>query len=115
MSDSIRILLLVGAALTFLYVFKGVKKARFRAQETFFWLFMSLLFVLLSVFPGTVDWLSRTLNVASPINLVFLVVIFLLLVKVFAMDRKVAKAEHQLTQLVQQTAIDRLNGEDEQQ
>ena len=44
MSISIRILLLVGAAFTFLYVYKGVKKSRFRAQETFFWLFLSLLF-----------------------------------------------------------------------
>ena len=109
MSDSIRILLLVGAALTFLYVFKGVKKARFRAQETFFWLFMSLLFVLLSVFPGTVDWLSRTLNVASPINLVFLVVIFLLLIKIFAMDRKIAKIEHQMTEMTQKIAMAGLN------
>lgn len=109
MSDSIRILLLIGAVLTFFYVFKGVKKARFRAQETFFWLFLSLLFVVLSVFPGIVDWLSRTLHVASPINLVFLVVIFLLLIKIFAMDRKVAKTEHQLTEMTQKIAIDGLN------
>lgn len=109
MSSSVRILLLVGAVCTFLYVFKGVKKARFRAQETFFWLFLSLLFVILGVFPGIVDWLSRILGVASPINLVFLVVIFLLLIKVFAMDRKIAKEEHQLTQMTQNLAIDRLN------
>ena len=109
MSDSIRILLLVGAVLTSLYVFKGVKKARFRAQETFFWLFLSLMFVVLSVFPGIVDWLSGVLHVASPINLVFLVVIFFLLIKVFAMDRKVAKTEHQLTEMTQKIAIDGLN------
>ena len=70
---------------------------------------MSLLFVLLSVFPGAVDWLSRTLNVASPINLVFLVVIFLLLIKIFAMDRKIAKTEHQLTEMTQKIAINGLN------
>lgn len=109
MSNSIRILLFVGAILTFLYVFKGLKKARFRAQETFFWLFFSLLFVILSIFPGIVDWLSRTLGVSSPINLVFLVVIFLLLIKVFAMDRKAAKTEHQLTEMTQKIAIDMLN------
>lgn len=109
MSGSIRILLLIGAVFTSLYVFKGVKKARFRAQETFFWLFLSLLFVLLSVFPGIVDWLSGILRVASPINLVFLVVIFFLLIKVFAMDRKIAKTEHQLTEMSQKIAIDRLN------
>ena len=111
MSSSVRILLLIGAVFTFLYVFKGVKKARFRAQETFFWLFLSLLFVLLGVFPGIVDWLSRTLGIMSPINLVFLVVIFLLLIKIFAMDRKIAKIEHQMTEMTQKIAIDKLNGE----
>lgn len=111
MSISIRILLLVGAAFTFLYVYKGVKKSRFRAQETFFWLFLSLLFVLLSVFPVIADWLSNALHVASPINLVFLAVIFLLLIKVFAMDRKTAKLEHQLTELIQKIAIEQLNRE----
>lgn len=109
MSSSIRILLLVGAVFTFLYVFKGVKKAKFRAQETFFWLFLSLLFVILGVFPGIVDGLSKTLGVISPINLVYLVVIFLLLIKVFAMDRKAAKLEHQLTEMTQKIAIDALN------
>ena len=111
MSSSVRILLLIGAVFTFLYVFKGVKKARFRAQETFFWLFLSLLFVLLGVFPGIVDWLSRTLGIMSPINLVFLVVIFLLLIKIFAMDRKIAKIEHQMTEMTQKIAIDKLNRE----
>ncbi len=114
MSASVRVILLVGAVCTFLYVFKGVKKARFRAQETFFWLFLSLLFVILGAVPGIVEWFSKVLNVASPINLVFLVVIFLLLIKVFAMDRKIAKTEHQLTEMTQKLAIDRLKQDLEQ-
>lgn len=109
MSNSIRIMLLIGAVFTFIYVFKGVKKARFRAQETFFWLFISLIFVLLSIFPMIVDWLSRLLGVSSPINLVFLVVIFLLMIKIFSMDRKAAKMEHQMTEMTQKVAIDKLN------
>ena len=111
MSDSVRILLLIGAVCTFLYVYKGVKKSRFKAQETFFWLFLSFLFVLLGVFPVIVDWLSQTLGVASPINLVFLVVIFLLLIKVFAMDRKIARSEHQMVELVQKIAIEKLDNQ----
>ena len=111
MSNVIRILLLVGAVCTFIYVFKGVKKSRFKAEETFFWIFFCLIFVLLSVFPGIVDWFSRLLQVATPINLVFLTVIFLLLIKVFAMDRKIAKTEHQLTEMTQRIAIDRLKAE----
>ena len=114
MSTAVRVFLLIGAVSMFLYVFRGVRKARFRAAETFFWLLLTLVFVLLSVFPGIMDAVSGLLGVASPVNLVFLVTIFLLLVKVFAMDRKAAKTEHQLTQLVQKLAIDKLNGEKEE-
>lgn len=109
MSSSVRIVLLIGAVFTFFYVIKGVKKSRFRARETFFWLFLSLVFVLLGIFPGIVEWIAGILNVASPSNLVYLMVIFLLLIKVFAMDRNIAKTEHQMTELTQKIAIDRLN------
>ena len=108
MSVALRILLLTGAVGMFLFVFKGVKKARFRAQETFFWLLTSLVFVLLSAFPAIAGWAARLLGVASTVNLVFLLVIFLLLVKVFATDRKLAKTEHQMSQLIQKMAIDEL-------
>lgn len=111
MSDIVRIVLIAGAVFTFFFVLKGVKKAKFRASETFFWLLTSFLFVLLGVFPGIADGLSKALGVMSPINLVFLVVIFLLLIKVFTMDRKLARTEHQLTEMTQKIAIDRLNQE----
>ena len=111
MSDAIRIALLIGAVLSSVYVFRGVKKSKLKAQETFFWLFLSFVFILLSIFPGIADWFAGTLKVASPINLVFLIVIFLLIIKVFTMDRKIAKTEHQLVELTQRIAIDRLNEE----
>ena len=38
-----------------------------------------------------------------------LVVIFLLLIKIFAMDRKIAKIEHQMTEMTQKIAMDGLN------
>lgn len=114
MSVAIRIILLIGAVCMFFYVLKGVTKAKFRAQETFFWLFLSVVFVLLSIVPGVAEWFSRLLGVMTPVNLVFLVVIFLLLLKVFAMDRKIAKTEHQLTQMAQKIAISELNKQTEQ-
>ena len=109
MSSSVRIVLLIGALLTFFYVIKGVKKSKFRARETFFWLLLSFIFVLLGIFPGIAEWAAKILHVSSPSNLVYLGVIFLLLIKIFTMDRNIAKTEHQMTELTQKIAIDRLN------
>ena len=111
MSLPVRIVLLVGALGMFFYVSRGVRKAKFRTQETFFWFFLTLVFVALSIIPGIAEKFAGWLGVASPVNLVYLVVIFLLLVKLFSMDRKVAKLEHQVTQLIQNIAIHRLDEE----
>lgn len=105
MSTFIRVGLLIGALFMFLFVLRGVRKSRFKAQETFFWLVISLVFVVLSIFPQIAGWFAGIMGVISSVNLVYLVVIFLLLVKAFTTDRKAAKLEHQLTQLVQRIAI----------
>ena len=109
MSIPVRIVLLIGAIGMLLYVARGVRKAKFKAQETFFWLFLTFVFVLLSIFPGVAETFAMLLGVASPANLVYLVVIFLLLFKLFTMDRKIAKIEHQMVELVQRLAIDKLD------
>lgn len=108
MSLAIRVLLLLGAFGLFFYVLRGVRGARLKAQETFFWLLLTFVFVLLSVFPRFVERLAQLLGFLSPINLVFLVIIFLLLLKIFTMDRRLAKTEHQLVQMTQKIAIDKL-------
>ena len=115
MTVSIRIALLAGAVSTFLYVFNGVKKARFKARETFFWLLLCFLFVMFAAFPGIADWCAGLLGFYAPVNLVYLLVIFLLLIKVFVMDRRAAKTEYQLTELIKKLAIDRLNEEEQQE
>lgn len=109
MSTALRILLLFGAGCLFLLVYTGVKKSRFRAQETFFWILTSMVFILLCVFPDIAEWMASALGVSSPVNLVYLVVIFLLLIKIFRMERKLADTEHRLTHLIKRLAIDRLN------
>lgn len=108
MSVAIRVLLMIGAVSLFVYVVSGVRRSRLKVQETFFWLLLTFVFVLLSVFPRFVERLARLLGFISPINLIFLVIIFLLLVKLFAMDRRLAKTEHQLVQMAQKIAIDKL-------
>lgn len=112
MSIVIRILLMIGAVGLFLFVHRGVRNARLKVQETFFWLLLTVVFILLSAFPEIAGALAGFLGIMSPINLVFLVIIFLLLIKLFTMDRRLAKTEHQLIQMTQKIAIDKFEESD---
>ena len=71
-------------------------------------LFFALILVILGVFPGIAIGVSEWIGVQSPANLVFLVVIFLLIVRVFMMDQQLSKLRQQVTNTVQRVAIDEL-------
>ena len=83
-----------------------------KTENSVFWIFFSLVLVLLGLFPGIADWFAKQLGVQSTVNLVFLVVIFLLVIKVFLQDQKAAKTESRLIHMVQTYAIDRKEEED---
>lgn len=105
MALSLRIILLLGAIWLLFYVLSSVRRSRMRTVDSFFWIAVAVLFVVLGIFPGLVIGLSKCIGVESPANLLFLLVVFLLIVHIFAMDRKIAKLQHQLQEMVQRTAI----------
>jgi len=108
MSWAMRVLLILGSGITAWYVIKKIRRSKMRTEDSVFWLFFSLVLVLLGIFPGIAIRFSEWIGVQSPANLVFLVVIFLLLVKVFMMDQRISRLQQQLTRTVQRVAIDEL-------
>ena len=109
MSVPVRILLLLGALWTFAYIFRSIhNKNKLKADETFFWFSTAGVLVILAVFPGIINGLAELLGVDSPANLVFLIFIFMLLIKVFMMDRKLAAIRKQTTEVIERLAIEEL-------
>ena len=107
MTTGLRIFLITGSLLSCVYMLRKIRKSRMKAEDSIFWIFFSVILVALGVFPGIAIWFAGLLGVQSPVNLVFLVIVFLLLIRVFMQDQKLAKTEAQITQLAQRYAIDR--------
>ena len=112
MTTAMRIFLIAGSLLSCAYVLLKIRKSRMRTEDSLFWIFFSVVLVLLGVFPGIADWFAGLLGVMSTVNLVFLVIIFLLVIKVFLQDQKAAKTEEKLADLARAWAIDRKERED---
>ena len=74
-------------------------------EDTIFWLGFSALLLLLSLFPQAAFWLSRALGFQSPINLVYLLIIFVLLVKQFFMTIRISQMDSKLRSLAQKVAL----------
>lgn len=112
MSLTLRILLIIGSVLTCVYVLSRVRKSRMKAEDSIFWLLFSLLLVLLGAFPGIVTNLADLIGIQSPINLLYLIILFLLILKIFRQDQRIARQQARITALTQRYALDELEREE---
>lgn len=106
MNRGLIIALIVGCVVTAVFVLKKIKKSQFKIGDTLYWLFFCLFLLLMSIFPRAIFLISDFIGFESPSNFTFVIIIFLLLVKIFLLDARVAKVEDKLTKLVQKYAID---------
>ena len=107
MSIFIRVLLIVGAVLMLAFMLKKIRQSKLKIEYIIFWLVFSTLLVFMGIFPQVVSWISRTLGFQAPINLVFLLVIFVLIIKLFYNTLQISALESKVDNLAQQIAIDR--------
>ena len=75
-------------------------------SDSLFWIIASIVFVIIGIFPQIVIWLSKITGVQSPANLVFLMIIFVLLLRIFNLSCKLSSTENALHSLAEQYAVD---------
>ena len=107
MNKGLIIILIVACLLTAFFVFKQIRKSKFKIGDTLFWLFFCLLLLLMSIFPNVISVISHFIGFESPANFVFVTIIFLLLTKIFSLDLRAAKLEEKITKMAQTYAIDK--------
>ena len=74
-------------------------------EYSIFWILMSFVMIIMSVFPEIVYWITTTMRMISPANVVYLFIIAILLVKSFMMTIEISKLEDKVKDLVQQIGI----------
>ncbi len=113
MSMMMRILLIAGSLLTAFYVLRRVRKSKMRTEDSVFWLVFSLILVLMGLLPDLVTRLASWIGVMSAANLVFLIVIFLLIIKLFLMDQRISALQRQTAETAQAVAIQKMGEQDD--
>lgn len=73
--------------------------------DSLYWILFILFLVILSVFPQIANYACKWVGVMSPVNFVFLVIIFLLLLKVFLLSVKISILENKMQNFVQEYAV----------
>ena len=99
-----RAFLILGAFLSVFMVIKKIKKSHFKIEDSLFWILFSGLILFLSIFPEITFFISEWLGVESPTNLVFLIIIFLLIVRNLSLTEKISYLNIKFEELVIKTA-----------
>ena len=105
MSLYLRILLIVMSLLAAVYAVHQIRKSQMKIENAIYWFMFILIVVVLSIFPEFAMILARILGIESPVNLIYLAMIFLLLVKVFSQSIKISQMEYKIGILAQEAAI----------
>ena len=108
MSLALRIVLFIAAVATAVFLLRSVKRSKMRIEDTLFWLLIIVVILIMAIFPGIVSALSGLLGFMAPVNFVFLLFIFILLLKCYSLSRHTSELEVKVKELTQKIAIDNL-------
>jgi len=111
LTTTLRLVLIIVSIANCVWVLQRIRKAQVKIEDTVFWILFSALLVLMSLFPKIVDWGAKLLGIQSSVNFIFLVIIFILILKVFRMTMKLSVLESKLAAFAQSYAIRQLQDE----
>lgn len=105
MSIMLRVLLITMSILSLFYVIGKIRHSKMQIEYSIFWILLSFVMIIMSVFPEIVYWITTTMRMISPANVVYLFIIAVLLIKSFMMTIEISKLEDKVKDLVQQIGI----------
>ena len=105
MSDTLKALLVVASILTVSWILRKIRKNKVKMEDAIFWIFFAGILLLLAIFPEISYELCRIFGIMSPSNLVFLVIIFLLVEKIFTLSIIVSQLEDKIGVLSAEVAL----------
>ncbi|MGN1313968.1 MAG: DUF2304 domain-containing protein [Lachnospiraceae bacterium] len=105
MSFTLRIVLLLSALLTAVWILRKIYKCKVKLGDAIFWFIMALLLGILGVFPEIAYFCAHLLGIQAPVNFIFLFILALLIEKLFTLSIKVSQLEDKVTVLSAELAL----------
>ena len=99
MTLTLRIVLIIASLFSCFLCVKRIKQAKLRVENSVVWMIGSILLILMSIFYNAVEWISVKLGFMAPVNFVFLVVIFFLLIQTFIDNIRISTLNEKIKEL----------------
>ncbi len=106
MSLELRIVLIVVSVLVLIYVLRKIRAAKLNIVDSIFWIVVSILLLLLAVFPQIAYFFAALLGIQTPLNFILVFIIAILILKVFLMSIQISQQNEKIKILAQRIAYD---------
>ncbi len=106
MSFGLQIILIAASVLVFFYTLRRIRRAKLDIDDALFWIFFSVLLLVMSIFPIIPIFFADLCGIESPANFVFLFMIFVAFAKLFTVAVELSVQKHRIHALVQRLGID---------
>ena len=103
MTTTLRAALIFVSLGTCCLIMRKIRQSKMQIESAIFWIVLSLVLVVYSLFPQVADFCSGVLGIYATTNFLFLFAIFVLIVKVSV---HISQLESQVKELVQRIALD---------
>ena len=109
MSLTLRILLVIAAIALAAFMLRSVRKSKMRIEDTISWTLLTLVILILALFPQISDALANLTGIQSTQNFIFLFFIAVIFLKSYHSSRTVSELQTNVRELSEQIALDRLD------
>ena len=104
-SKTLQIMMFAALAVYFLLLFFLLRKKRLNLKYTLLWLFSGVFMLILAICPQIVSAFSRLVGIQLPVNAVFAVAFFCVLMILMSLTVIVSRLNEQVKQLTQHFAL----------
>lgn len=101
-----RIALICGSLITAGYMVKKIRQSKLQIEYSIFWMLFAASLVILSIFPEITICGASLLGIYSSTNFIFLVILFIVIIKLFMATIEISNLEYRIKELSQKIAID---------
>ncbi len=88
-----------------IYVVSIVKKKKFSIKESFWWVVLAIVMLLLAIFPHSIDFFAKKLNISYPPSLLFVICILFLIFMNFRDSKRISDLQMKVVDLEQELAV----------
>lgn len=105
MTPEFRIILILTSLFTATLILRRIRKSKARIEDSVFWILLSGIILLISLFPSVADAVTSALGIHLTTNFLFTFFIFLLLMKLFSLSMEVSQLKSKVEKLTQEAAL----------